>query len=100
MNVWLQLAIGIVALYFVLRFIRGRLSSREPSGSVEGPLIGGPLDPSAGMRSPKKTRAEESIRRDSIGGARGGGRGSQLSSSQFIRFCLSLDGGILYIPAK
>ena len=54
MNVWLQLAIGIVALYFVLRFIRGRLSSREPSGSVEGPLIGGPLDPLAGMRSPKR----------------------------------------------
>jgi len=96
MNVWLQLAIGIVALYFVLRFIRGRLSSREPSGSVEGPLIGGPLDPSAGMRSPKRRLPKNRSGAISLTQP----DEEELSSSQFIRFCLSLDGGILYIPAK
>jgi hypothetical protein len=69
MNVWLQLAIGIVALYFVLRFVLGRLSSREPSGSFDPRTLGS----LGGHAIAKKTPAEESIRRDIIDGARRGG---------------------------
>lgn len=58
MSVWLQLAIGIVALWLVLRFVLSRLDSREPSESVEDPLVedGGPRGPRppAGVPSPKK----------------------------------------------
>jgi hypothetical protein len=49
MNVWWQLAVGITVLWLVLRFALSRFNSREPSESVEGPL-----DPSAGVPSPKR----------------------------------------------
>jgi hypothetical protein len=50
-STWLQLAIGIAALWMVWRFV-GRLFSRpEPSGSVEGPSR---RDPLAGVPAPKK----------------------------------------------
>jgi hypothetical protein len=39
MGVWWQLAIGIVALWLVLRFVLSRLDSREPSESVDDPLV-------------------------------------------------------------
>ncbi len=46
MNVWWELAIVAVVLWFVLRFIRNLFRPREPSESVEDPL--------AGVPSPKK----------------------------------------------
>jgi len=42
MNVWWQLAIGAVVLWFVLRFVRNLFRPREPSESVEDPLAGVP----------------------------------------------------------
>lgn len=57
MSIWWQLAIGIVALWLVLRFVLSRLESREPSESVDDPLVedGGRRGrPPAGVPSPKK----------------------------------------------
>ena len=51
MNVWWQLAIAIVILWLVVRFVRSRFSPREPSQSLDDPLV---EDPFAGVRSPKK----------------------------------------------
>jgi hypothetical protein len=51
MGVWWQLAIGVVVLWLVLRFVRTLLSSREPSESLEDPLV---EDPLAGVTAPKK----------------------------------------------
>jgi len=46
MNVWWELAIVAVVLWFALRFIRTLFRPREPSESIEDPL--------AGVPSPKK----------------------------------------------
>jgi hypothetical protein len=51
MGVWWQLAIGVVALLLLLRFVGTLLSPREPSESLENPLV---EDPLAGVTSPKK----------------------------------------------
>ena len=51
MGVWWQLAIGIVVLWFVLRFVLSLLSPRAPSESMDDPLV---EDPFAGVTSPKK----------------------------------------------
>jgi len=51
MSVWWQLAIGIVALWLVLRFVLSRVTSREPAESSEPPPKGRPL---AGVPSPKR----------------------------------------------
>jgi hypothetical protein len=51
MNVWWQLAIGIAALYLVLRFVLSVMTPREPSESVGDPLI---EDPFERLPSPKK----------------------------------------------
>jgi len=51
MNIWWQLAIGVVALWLTLRFVLSLFSPRQPSESVEGPLAGDPL---AGVPSPKR----------------------------------------------
>ena len=51
MSVWWQLAIGIVVLWLVLRFVGNLLSSREPSESLDDPLVDDPL---AGVPSPKR----------------------------------------------
>jgi hypothetical protein len=51
MDVWWQLAIGVVALYLVLRFVLSVMTPREPSESVGDPLI---EDPFARVPSPKK----------------------------------------------
>jgi hypothetical protein len=51
MGVWWQLAIGVVVLWLVLRFVGTLLSPREPSESLEDPLV---EDPLAGVTSPKK----------------------------------------------
>jgi len=51
MNVWWQLAIGIVVLWFVLRFVGSRFSPREPSESLDDPWV---EDPFARVPSPKK----------------------------------------------
>jgi hypothetical protein len=50
MSVWLQLAIGIVALWMLLRFVLSRVTPREPSESTD-PSRGRPL---AGVPAPKK----------------------------------------------
>ena len=42
MNVWWELAIVAVVLWFVLRFVRNLFRPREPSESVEDPLAGVP----------------------------------------------------------
>ena len=42
MSVWWQLAIGIVVLWLVLRFVGNLFSSREPSESLDDPLAGVP----------------------------------------------------------
>ena len=46
MSDWLQLLIGIVVLWLVLRFVGKHFRPREPSESVE--------DPFAGVPSPKR----------------------------------------------
>ncbi len=46
MNVWWELAIVAVVLWFVLRFIRDLFRPRKPTDSVDDPL--------AGVPSPKK----------------------------------------------
>jgi hypothetical protein len=51
MNIWWQLAIVVVALWFVLRFVRSLFSHREPSASVDDPLV---EDPLAGVPSPRR----------------------------------------------
>jgi hypothetical protein len=42
MNVWWQLAIVALVLWFVLRLVRNLFKPREPSESVEDPLAGVP----------------------------------------------------------
>jgi len=49
-STWLQLAIGIAALWMVWRFV-GSCSPPRASGSVEGPSR---RDPLAGVPAPKK----------------------------------------------
>jgi hypothetical protein len=51
MDVWWQLAIGIVILWLVLRFVGSRFSPREPSESLGDPRV---EDPFAGVPLPKK----------------------------------------------
>ena len=51
MGVWWQLAIGVVVLWFVLRYVGNLLSPREPAESLDDPLV---EDPLAGVTSPKK----------------------------------------------
>jgi len=51
MGIWWQLAIGVVGLWLVLHFILKLVGSREPSESMDDPLVGDSL---AGVRSPKK----------------------------------------------
>jgi len=51
MNVWLQLAIGIVVLWLVWRFVTKKFSRPEPSESLDDPLV---EDPFSGVPSPKK----------------------------------------------
>jgi hypothetical protein len=51
MGVWWQLAIGVVVLWLVLRSVGKLFSPREPSESLDDPLVEGPL---AGVPSPKK----------------------------------------------
>jgi hypothetical protein len=45
-SVWLQIAMGVLVLWLVVRFVLNRISPREPSESLEDPLTGVP--------SPKK----------------------------------------------
>jgi hypothetical protein len=57
MGVWWQLVIGAVGLWLLLRFVLSRLESREPSESIDDPLVedgGRPGRPPAGVPSPKK----------------------------------------------
>ncbi len=51
MGVWWQLAIGVVFLWLLLRLVGKLLSFREPSESLDDPLVDDPL---AGVTSPKK----------------------------------------------
>jgi hypothetical protein len=51
MNVWWQLAIVAVVLWFVLRFVRNPFRHREPSESVEDPLAGVPSPKKRGPRN-------------------------------------------------
>ena len=51
MGVWWQLAIGVAVLWLVLRFVLSLLSPREPSESMDDPLV---EDPLAGVPSPKR----------------------------------------------
>ena len=51
MGVWWQVAIGIVALWLVLRFVLSLVSPREPSESIDDPLVDDPL---AGVPAPKR----------------------------------------------
>ncbi len=51
MGVWWQLAIGAVVLWLVFRFVLSLLSLREPSESMDDPLV---EDPLAGVPSPKR----------------------------------------------
>jgi hypothetical protein len=51
MGVWWQLAIGSVALWLIIRFVLSLLSPREPSESVDDPLV---EDPLAGVPSPQR----------------------------------------------
>ena len=51
MNIWLQVAIGIAALWLVWRFVSKTFRRREPSESLDEPLV---EDPFSGVRSPKK----------------------------------------------
>jgi len=51
MSIWWQLAIGIVALWFVLRFVGRLFTPREPSESFGDPRV---EDPFAGVPSPRK----------------------------------------------
>jgi hypothetical protein len=51
MSVWWQLAIGILVLWLVLRFVGRLFSPRKPSESLGDPLV---EDPLAGVPSPKK----------------------------------------------
>ncbi len=55
MSVWWQLAIGVVVLWLVLRFVLSLLSPREPSESLDDPLV---EDPLAGVPAPKKRGPE------------------------------------------
>jgi hypothetical protein len=50
-GIWWQLAVGIVVLWLVLRFVGSRFSPREPSESLDDPRVEGPF---AGVPSPKK----------------------------------------------
>lgn len=49
MGVWWQVAIGLLVLWFVLRFVRSRFTPKEPS--LDDPRVG---DPFAGVPSPRK----------------------------------------------
>jgi hypothetical protein len=51
MGVWWQLAIGVVVLWLVFRFVLSLLSPRTPSESMDDPLV---EDPLAGVPSPKR----------------------------------------------
>jgi hypothetical protein len=51
LSVWWQLAIGIAALWLVVRFVLRLFTTRKPSGSLGDPLVG---DPFAGITAPKK----------------------------------------------
>jgi hypothetical protein len=51
MNIWLQLAIGITALWLVWRFLIKQFSRTEPSESLDDPLV---EDPFSGVPSRKK----------------------------------------------
>jgi hypothetical protein len=51
MGVWWQIAIGIVTLWLVMRFVLSLLSPEESSESVDDPLV---EDPLAGVPAPKK----------------------------------------------
>jgi hypothetical protein len=51
MGVWWQLAVGLVVLWLVLRFVQSRFTSRELSESRGDPRVGGPLP---GVTAPKK----------------------------------------------
>jgi hypothetical protein len=51
MSVWWQLAIGIVVLRLVWRFVDKQLSQPEPSESLDEPRRG---RPSSGVPSPKR----------------------------------------------
>ena len=51
MNIWLQLAIGITALWLVWRFLIKQFGRTEPSESLDEPLV---EDPFSGVRSRKK----------------------------------------------
>jgi hypothetical protein len=51
MNVWWQLAIVAVVLWFVLRFVRNLFRPLEPSESVEDPLAGVPSPKRRGPRN-------------------------------------------------
>ena len=51
MSIWLQVAIGLIAMWLVLRFVLRQLSPRESSESLDDPLV---EDPFAGVPSPKK----------------------------------------------
>jgi len=55
MSDWWQLAIGVVVLWLVLRFVLSLLSPREPSESLDDPLV---EDPLAGVPAPKKRGPE------------------------------------------
>ncbi len=54
MSVWWQLAIGIVVLWLVLRFVGSRFSPREPSESKDIPPRGPKGRPLAGIPSSKR----------------------------------------------
>jgi hypothetical protein len=51
MSIWWQLAIGVAGVWLVLHFILKLAGSREPSASMDDPLVG---DSSAGVPSPKR----------------------------------------------
>jgi hypothetical protein len=42
MAVWWELAISVIVIWFVIRFVLSRMNPREPSESVEDPLAGVP----------------------------------------------------------
>ncbi len=86
MGVWWQLAIGSVALWLIIRFVLSLLSPREPSESVDDPLV---EDPLAGVPSPKR-RGPQTRSGGGIGRARRRGREPQLSASQFVNRLFSV----------
>jgi hypothetical protein len=51
MGVWWQLAIGMIIVWLVWRFVGSRFSPREPSESLDDPRV---EDPFAGVPSPKR----------------------------------------------